>query len=105
MRERPPTIEVYDRREAPRPARTRIPANWKEPRVVLNCISWDDYERISNALCERPSLRLTYDQETLEIMTTSRPHEILKKLLAQVFETLAEEFEMDIEAIGSMTFQ
>ncbi len=105
MKERPPTTEVYDRREAPRTLRTRTPAASKEPRVVLNSISWNDYVRIGDVLRDRPNLRLTFDQETLEIRTTSRPHEVLKKQLAQVFETLAEELGMDLEPSGSMTFQ
>jgi Uma2 family endonuclease len=105
MKERPPTLEVYDRRETPRTVSTRTPVRSKEPRVVLNCISWKDYERIGDVLRDRPNLRLTYDQETLEIMTTSPPHEILKRQVARIVEIIAEELETDLVPIGSMTFQ
>lgn len=74
-------------------------------RVVLDGISWEDYRKIGAILRDRPALRLTYDRESLEIMTTSPEHEKYKMRLGRIVETLAEEFELPLEPGGNMTFQ
>jgi Uma2 family endonuclease len=45
-----------------------------ENRIVLDGVSWDQYEQILDAMGER-RIRLTYDRGTLEIMTVSSPPE------------------------------
>jgi Uma2 family endonuclease len=60
---------------------------------------------IGVALQDRPALRMTYDQGSLEFMTTSPRHEIYKKWLARFIETLAEEFNLPLATAGNMTFQ
>jgi Uma2 family endonuclease len=74
-------------------------------RVVLHGISWRDYIQIGNILCDRPALRLTFSQGTLEIMVTSRQREFFKTRLERLIEILAEEFNLRIEPGGNMTFQ
>lgn len=74
-------------------------------RVVLDNISWEDYLKIGAILRDRPALRLTYDRESLEIMTTSPEHEKYKMRLGRMVETLAEEFSLPLEPGGNMTFQ
>jgi Uma2 family endonuclease len=76
-----------------------------DQRVLLYNISWQDYQTIGRVLQNRPNVRLTYDRESLEIMTTSPEHEVYKKRLGRFFETLAEEFKLPIALAGNMTFQ
>lgn len=76
-----------------------------EPRVVLYNLSWESYEQIGDALCDRPALRLTYDGGTLEILTTSAHHEMLKHRLGRFLETLAEEHNLSLLPGGSTTFK
>lgn len=76
-----------------------------EARVLLHNVSWEAYEQIGEILRDRPSLRLTYDRGSLEIMTTSARHEQYKKILGRMLETLAEEFGLRILPSGSATFR
>src|SRR5262245_49768332 len=74
-------------------------------RLLLNDISWAQYQAIRAALADRPALRMTFDEGTLEIMVTSPWHEILKKRLSRIVEVLAEELERPFATAGNMTFQ
>ncbi|MBI2389893.1 MAG: Uma2 family endonuclease [Deltaproteobacteria bacterium] len=77
-----------------------------EGRVVLRGVSWARYEALLAALGDDyPSLRLTYLKGTLEIMTTSRLHERIKKLLARLLEMWAVERGRTLEGEGSATFR
>ncbi len=76
-----------------------------EQRLLLHNVSWDAYRAIGEALRDRPGLRMTYDRGSLEFMTTSPEHEKLKKRLARLIETLAEECGFTIEPAGNMTFR
>lgn len=77
----------------------------REERVLLHNVSWQDYEQIGAILCDRPALRLTYNCGTLEIMTTSARHEMLKQRLGRFLETLAEEHNLGLLPGGSTTFK
>ena len=76
-----------------------------EQRLLLDEVSWDAYLQIGEALRDRPALRMTYDRGRLEFMTTSPEHEKLKRRLARLIETLAEECNLSLEPAGNMTFQ
>ena len=82
-----------------------VPARTVENRVVLHDVSWESYVTIGNALLDRPAIRMTYDRGSLEIMTTSSAHEIYKKRLSRLLETLVEEFGLSLASAGQMTFQ
>jgi Uma2 family endonuclease len=80
---------------------------WTVPesqRFVLHNVSWESYVAIGDALPDRPGLRMTYDRGSLEFMTTSSEHEIYKKRLGRLIETLAEEYNLRITSAGNMTF-
>ena len=74
-------------------------------RFVLDNVTWQQYEEIGKALEDRAGLRITYDRGTLELMTTSRVHEIYKTRLGRIIETLCEEFNLPMEPAGNMTFK
>lgn len=74
-------------------------------RLLLPDVSWASYRAIGAALADRPALRLTYDRGLLEIMTTSREHEFLKKRLTRLLEMLLDECRIPFDTAGNMTFQ
>jgi Uma2 family endonuclease len=76
-----------------------------EQRLVLYGVSWETYVNISEALTPHPSVKLTYDQGALEIMTTSFPHENLKKVLGLLVELIAGELELDFIGSGGTTYR
>jgi Uma2 family endonuclease len=88
---------------------SRTPASgWQvmpEQRLLLLNVSWEAYVTIADALPDRPYLRTTYDRGSLEFMTTSPRHEIYKKWLGRLIETLAEEYGTPWVSAGQMTFR
>jgi Uma2 family endonuclease len=62
-----------------------------DQRVVLTGVTWEQYEAIGEAVGDRPGLKLTYLDGTLEIMTKSPGHETDTKLIARLVEVYAEE--------------
>lgn len=73
--------------------------------LVLHEIGWDQFVTITDALGERNKLRIAYDGESLEFMTTSRRHERYKKLLGQLLEQLTFELDIPRESGGQTTFR
>jgi len=71
----------------------------------LEGVSWDEYEELLSAVADRPGLRLTYRQGTLEIMTLSKLHESLKTFITRLLQILSEEYEIELETCGSTTYK
>ncbi|MDZ4874137.1 MAG: hypothetical protein CLLPBCKN_003533 [Chroococcidiopsis cubana SAG 39.79] len=77
-----------------------------EQRVVLEGVSWQQYELLLATLGDDfPGLRLSYLEGTLEIMTTSSLHEELKKTIGMLMEAYFQESRIRFHAIGSATFR
>lgn len=70
--------------------------------LVLHDLSWPKYEKLLAALDDR-HLRLTYDRGTLEIMPLSPEHERCKVLVRRLAEVLAEELDVEMGGLGSIT--
>jgi Uma2 family endonuclease len=84
----------------------RVSAPDREGGVLLHGVSWEAYEGLLRALGDdHPSLRLTYLEGTLEIMTTSPRHERLKTLIARLLEAWAEERNVRLDGYGAATFR
>jgi Uma2 family endonuclease len=73
--------------------------------VILDSVTWDTYERLITEHGERSGTRFTYDEGVLQIMVISSRHERPNRRLATLVEVLAEEWGLDIEQLGSMTFK
>jgi Uma2 family endonuclease len=73
--------------------------------VILDSVTWDTYERLITEHGERCGTRFTYDEGVLQIMVISSRHERPNRRLATLVEVLAEEWGLDIEQLGSMTFK
>ncbi len=86
------------------PAFVSVPVG-AEARVLLNNISWEIYEQISNALVDYSGARLNYYQGSLEIMTTSYPHEMYATALSDLLKTMANAMKIDFVSARTTTFK
>jgi Uma2 family endonuclease len=73
--------------------------------VILDNVSWETYERLITEHGERCGTRFTYDEGVLQIMVVSSRHEEPNRTLAMIVEVLAEELNIDLRRLGSMTFK
>jgi Uma2 family endonuclease len=76
-----------------------------DQRVFLYGLSWQDLEALLVMRGDQPGVRLAYLDGTLELMTPSHDHEILKKTLARLLEAYAEELDIELEGYGSWTLK
>ena len=76
-----------------------------DEKMILEGVSWKSYEHLLNDFANRPSIRLTFDKGTLEIMVVSYGHERLKTIIGDLVVRLAFELDIDYEAAGSTTFK
>jgi Uma2 family endonuclease len=65
-------------------------------------VTWDTYVRLNDEI-HTNAVRLTYHQGNLEIMTVSRSHEGINRLLSSLFENLAEGLEVEFYNAGGTT--
>jgi Uma2 family endonuclease len=84
---------------------TLTPPEQVTQKVILDNITWETYQRLMDERGERPQPRYAYDRGRLEIMVTSYEHENLKHMIDMLVELLAGEWDLDIEAAASTTFQ
>ncbi|NET51410.1 MAG: Uma2 family endonuclease [Merismopedia sp. SIO2A8] len=77
-----------------------------EQRVLLEGVEWSQYEGLLSLLGDNfPTLRLSYLEGTLEIMTNSPEHEELKKMIGMLIEAYLQETRTRFHAGGSTTFR
>jgi Uma2 family endonuclease len=76
-----------------------------EPRIPLGGVTWEQYETMIAAVGDRPRLRMSYLDGTLEIMTISPEHEMIKKMIARLLEIYALEADVPLYSYGSATFR
>jgi Uma2 family endonuclease len=80
-------------------------ASLSEPRIPLHGITWEQYETLIATVGDRLRLRLSYLEGTLEIMTISPEHEMIKKMIARLLEIYALESDLPLYSYGSATFR
>ena len=73
--------------------------------VVLDGVSWDEFEAILEDLGESRGSRLAYDRGQLEIMTPLPEHEVNKECISDFVKILLEELDMEFCPLGSTTFK
>jgi Uma2 family endonuclease len=76
-----------------------------DQRVFLYNISWSDFETLLVMRGDAARPRMAYLEGTLELMTTSQDHGILKKRIARLVEAYAEELGIELEGYGSWTLK
>ena len=73
--------------------------------VVLENISWSEFEAILEDLGESRGSRLAYDSGRLEIMTPLPEHEVNKEYISDFIKVLLEELDIEFCPLGSTTFK
>jgi Uma2 family endonuclease len=73
--------------------------------IVLEHVTWGDYQRLLEIRGERSVPRLTYLKGVLELMTPSRPHESLKSMIGCLVEAWCLEKGVGITPYGSWTHE
>src|ERR671933_668912 len=74
-------------------------------RVLLETISWHDFEAIVEELGEHRSTRLAYSKGTLEIVSPLPEHEKAKVVISDLLKILLDELDIPWESLGSTTFR
>jgi len=73
--------------------------------IVLENVTWADYQRLLEIRGERAVPRLTYVKGVLELMTPSRPHESIKSMIGRLVEAWCFEHDVAISPYGSWTHE
>jgi Uma2 family endonuclease len=73
--------------------------------LILDGISWDDYEQLLEDFQDRPGVRITYNQGRLEIVTTSSEHEQYKDFVLRLVQVLCEESDLELQSYGGTTWK
>ena len=73
--------------------------------LVLNDVSWNDYEQLLKDLETRPGMRVTYKEGRLEIMSPSPKHEKIKTFVHDLITVFCEEKGLVMENLGSTTYK
>lgn len=74
-------------------------------RILLNDVSWQEFEAILAELGEHRASRIAYADEILEIMTPLPEHETNKLFITNFIEVLLEELDIEFYPLGSTTFK
>jgi Uma2 family endonuclease len=77
----------------------------EEQRIIINNVTWQQYETLRATLDDIPGLRMTYLEGTLELMNPSKKHELDKTTIARLVEIYVLEMDIDLTGYGSTTFR
>jgi Uma2 family endonuclease len=75
-----------------------------EGRILLHDVDWGGYEKMLQIIGDR-HIHVTYDDGTMEVRTPSQQHERAAQLLGFVVGRIADELELDYEALGMTTWR
>lgn len=85
---------------------TETPPTDLDQRVVLTGVTWEQYEALLELFGDDPpGIRMAYLEGELELMSPTRKHERVKKILARLLELYALERDIALTALGSTTFR
>lgn len=73
--------------------------------LLLQDISWSDFEEILSDLGEHRGSRISYSNGALEIMVPLPEHEKHKELISEIVRFLLDYREIDFESLASTTFK
>jgi len=76
-----------------------------EARVVLKGVSWATYKALMADIGEDRACRIAYDQGILEIMVPYQEHEVPKVLIADFVTAIADELQIEVMQLGSLTLE
>jgi Uma2 family endonuclease len=75
------------------------------PSFILDNVSWEMYENLLDIFAEYPSIRITYDHGTLELMTPLPEHERSSWRLGRLITIISEELGLEIIGLKSTTWK
>jgi len=73
--------------------------------LVVQDVSWDEYERLLEELSDRPGVRVTFDQGRLQAVSPLRAHEHYSQILAEMGDIAADALDLPFEQAGSTTLR
>lgn len=73
--------------------------------LIMPQVSWDDYERLLEALAERSHFKVSYDCGMLEIMSPGHRHKAHAQLLGDLILIACETLRLKLEKCGSTTWK
>src|SRR5260370_28359932 len=76
----------------------------RDQRVLLHDVPWSQYVALRQ-IDDRPGLRMTYLEGTLELMSPSTNHEDIKKRIARLLEAWALDRSVELTGFGSATYR
>ncbi|MFI5457518.1 MAG: Uma2 family endonuclease [Isosphaerales bacterium] len=76
-----------------------------EQRIAIRGLSWDLYDRLSDAIGERQHVYLAYDGKDLEIMTKGPVHEDYRALFGRLMNALTFELAIPSSDLGETTWK
>lgn len=74
-------------------------------RVLLQNVTWQEFETILEELGEHRAARIAYDNGMLEIMAPLPEHEDDKEIVSDLVKALLEELDIEFRSLGSTTFE
>jgi Uma2 family endonuclease len=91
----------------PRPtaAASPVPSVPGEERHAMRGVTWDFYDRLTDALGEHAPFRVAYDGKDIEIMTLGPKHEGVRDLLNLFVNEVQDGLEIDCRGLGSTTWK
>ncbi|MDX2229764.1 MAG: Uma2 family endonuclease [Leptolyngbyaceae cyanobacterium bins.349] len=71
--------------------------------IVMKGVSWQTYKNLMSEVGDNRAWRIAYDQGVLEIRMPLEEHEEPKGLLESFVEAIADELEIEVRKLGSLT--
>jgi Uma2 family endonuclease len=87
------------------PARLRASLEDADQHVILNGMTWKDYEILLAVRGDRAGVRLYYLNGAIELMSPTRSHEDVKTTLARLLYAYCEERDIELSGYGSWTLR
>lgn len=73
--------------------------------LIQHRVGWHDYEELLDAIGEASSLRICYDEGTLQVMTPSSKHEHVAKLIERLVDRVSIRQRIKVLFYGSATLK
>lgn len=98
-------VEPSARPDKPEPHAWSAPPPSEDQRVILNGMTWKDYEILLAVRGDESGVRMAYSNGAIELMSPSINHEGVKKTMARLVEAYADERGLDLNGYGSWTLK
>jgi len=73
--------------------------------LIQHRVGWQDYEELLDAVGEASSLRISYDEGTLQVMSPSSKHEYVTKLIERLVDRISIRQHIKVLFYGSATLK